>query len=71
LDGKTVYYFGQASTPQYIIEHLLKKNNVNATLVPVADGAELATLMASGTPEEIAACPDSYTGQYLKKWLVR
>ncbi len=49
LEGKTVYYFGQASTPQYMIEHLLKKNNVNATLVPVADGAELATLMAAGT----------------------
>ena len=27
------------------------------------------TLMATGTPEEIADCPASYTGQYLKKWL--
>ena len=25
--------------------------------------------IASGTPEEIAACPASYTGQYLKKYL--
>jgi excinuclease ABC subunit A len=29
------------------------------------------TLMACGTPEEIAECPDSYTGQYLKKWLAK
>lgn len=27
------------------------------------------TLVASGTPEEVAACPASYTGQYLKKVL--
>lgn len=25
--------------------------------------------MACGTPEEVAACPHSYTGQYLKKML--
>ena len=25
------------------------------------------TLVASGTPEEVMACPASYTGQYLKK----
>ncbi len=28
------------------------------------------TIVACGTPEEIAACPGSYTGQYLKKMLV-
>lgn len=27
------------------------------------------TIVAEGTPEEIAACPNSYTGQYLKKIL--
>ncbi len=27
------------------------------------------TVVAEGTPEEVAACPDSYTGQYLKKVL--
>ena len=27
------------------------------------------TVVACGTPEEIAACPASYTGQYLKKYL--
>ena len=27
------------------------------------------TIVAAGTPEEVAACADSYTGQYLKKYL--
>ncbi|NMV82503.1 MAG: hypothetical protein GX816_03010, partial [Erysipelotrichia bacterium] len=26
-------------------------------------------ILAKGTPEDIAACPDSYTGQYLKNIL--
>ncbi len=29
------------------------------------------TLVATGTPEEVAEHPASYTGQYLKKWLER
>nr|WP_326126956.1 excinuclease ABC subunit UvrA [uncultured Oscillibacter sp.] len=28
------------------------------------------TVVAAGTPEEVAACPRSYTGQYLKKMLI-
>ena len=27
--------------------------------------------IAKGTPEQVAECPNSYTGQYLKKWLKR
>ena len=27
------------------------------------------TIVAAGTPEEVAACPESYTGQYLKRML--
>ena len=27
------------------------------------------TVIATGTPEEIVACPESYTGQYVKKYL--
>ncbi len=27
------------------------------------------TVVATGTPEEVAACEGSYTGMYLKKWL--
>ena len=27
------------------------------------------TVVTAGTPEEVAAVPESYTGQYLKKYL--
>ena len=30
---------------------------------------DFGTTIASGTPEQIAACPESFTGQYLKKLL--
>jgi len=30
-------------------------------------GENGGTIIATGTPEQIAASPDSYTGQYLKK----
>ena len=26
-------------------------------------------MIAKGTPEEVAECPNSYTGQYIKKYL--
>ena len=29
------------------------------------------TVVATGTPEQVAAVPESYTGQYLKKMLAR
>ena len=32
-------------------------------------GDGCGTIVATGTPEDIAACPDSFTGQYLKKML--
>ena len=32
-------------------------------------GAGGGTIVAQGTPEEVAACPESFTGQYLKKLL--
>ena len=32
-------------------------------------GDKGGTILVCGTPEEVAACPDSYTGQYLKRAL--
>ena len=29
------------------------------------------TVIAKGTPEEVAQCPQSYTGQYVKRYLER
>ena len=34
-------------------------------------GDKGGTLVCCGTPEEVAACPKSYTGQYLQKYLAQ
>ncbi len=49
LNGKTIQYFGQGSTPEYMIQYILQKNNINATLQPVDDNAQLATDMSANT----------------------
>ena len=54
-----------------VIEHnldLIKTADYIIDLGPEGgDGG--GTVIATGTPEEIAECPESYTGQYLKKYL--
>ncbi len=54
-----------------VIEHnldLIKTADYIIDLGPEGgDGG--GTIIACGSPEEIAECPDSYTGQYLKKYL--
>lgn len=57
LNGKTIYYFGQASTPQYILEYVLQKNNIQATLEPVSDAAALASDLATNA-KAIAVLPE-------------
>jgi NitT/TauT family transport system substrate-binding protein len=56
LEGKTIYTMGEGSNPQYTLEYLLKKNNVNATVKFAADNDELIAKMASGEAE-IAMVP--------------
>ncbi len=52
LRGKTIYATGQGSTPQYILEYLLKKNGIDpekdVTIEYIAEHAELATKLATG-----------------------
>ena len=52
LKGKTVYATGQASTPEYILRHILTQNGINpdtdVEIVYKAEHSELATLMTSG-----------------------
>ena len=55
-----------------VIEHNLDVIKIgglsSSTSAPrAADGG--GTLVACGTPEEVAACEASYTGRYLKKVL--
>lgn len=53
LKGKTIYTSGQGANPEYILNYVLKQNNIDpATDVEIkfaADNTELATLMVSGT----------------------
>ncbi len=56
LEGKTIYTMGEGANPQYTLEYLLKKNNINATLKFAATNDELVAKMASGEAE-IAMVP--------------
>ena len=55
-----------------VIEHNLNVIKVADHIIDLGpeggDGG--GTIVAEGTPEEVAACPQSYTGQYLKPYLV-
>ncbi|MEG1559725.1 MAG: ABC transporter substrate-binding protein [Clostridia bacterium] len=48
LTGKTLYATGQASTPEYILNHILEKNNIDCTVEYKTEHSELATLIGSG-----------------------
>ena len=54
-----------------VIEHnldVIKTADYIVDLGPEG-GDKGGTIVAKGTPEAIAKCPESYTGQYLKKIL--
>ncbi|MEL7610094.1 MAG: ABC transporter substrate-binding protein [Bacillota bacterium] len=50
LKGKTLYATGQGSTPEYILNYLLAKNNIadSVKIEYLAEHAELATKLAAG-----------------------
>ena len=54
-----------------VIEHNLDVIKVADHLIDLGPegGAGGGTLVCAGTPEQLAACPASYTGQYLKRLL--
>ena len=54
-----------------VIEHNLDVIKVADHIIDLGPegGACGGTIVAQGTPEEVAACPESFTGQYLKKLL--
>ncbi|MBQ3483080.1 MAG: excinuclease ABC subunit UvrA [Clostridia bacterium] len=63
----------EAGNTVLVIEHnldVIKTADYIIDLGPEGgDGG--GTLVAAGTPEQVAADPASFTGEYLKKWLVR
>jgi excinuclease ABC subunit A len=56
-----------------VIEHNLEVIKTADWIIDLGPegGAGGGRVVASGTPEQIAATPDSYTGQYLKTYLAR
>ena len=54
-----------------VIEHNLDVIKVADHLIDLGPegGSAGGTIVAAGTPEQVAACPASYTGQYLKRLL--
>ena len=54
-----------------VIEHNLDVIKVADHIIDLGPegGSDGGQLVACGTPEQIAACPESFTGQYLKKML--
>ena len=54
-----------------VIEHNLDVIKTADYIIDMGpEGGERGgTVIATGTPEEIAVCPDSYTGQYMAKYL--
>ena len=61
----------EAGNTVLVIEHNLDMIKTADYLIDLGpeggDGG--GTLVAAGTPEEVAAVQESYTGQYLKKYL--
>lgn len=54
LKGKTIYATGQASNPEYVLNHLLRQNGLEPgvdVMIEFMDSAELATQMAAGSIE--------------------
>lgn len=56
-----------------VIEHNLDVIKTADYIIDIGPegGIRGGTIVAQGTPEEIADCPESYTGKYLKKYLKR
>ncbi len=46
LNGKTIHAYGEAATPQYMLDYILENNNVTANVQWYSTPAELATLAA-------------------------
>jgi len=66
LEGKTIAATGQGSVPEYVLQYILKANNINATVEYYTDGAEVATKMMNGDVT-LAMLPVPYATNVLTK----
>jgi len=53
LEGRTITASGQGSMPEYVLNYILEKNGINATVEYKAEHAELATLAAAGMADVV------------------
>lgn len=66
LEGKKIYSSGQAATPQYALDYVLKANNVNCQVEYFATHAELATQALAGNAD-IILIPEPQVSTILSK----
>ncbi len=66
LEGKKIYSSGKASTPEYALNYVLEKNNVNCTVEYFATHAELATQALQGNAD-IILIPEPQVSTILSK----
>lgn len=67
LSGKTIYATGQASIPEYVLNYILKENNIkNVTIEFLNEHSELAAMAASGTVN-ICLLPEPFVTTVLEK----
>ena len=72
LEGKTIYATGQGSTPEYVLNYILQKNNIeNVTVEYMTEHAELAAALLAGDVN-IALLPEpNVTAVLLKDNTIR
>ncbi len=66
LEGKKIYSSGQAATPQYALDYVLKANNINCEVEYFATHAELATKALTGEAD-IILIPEPQVSTILSK----
>ena len=69
---KVLQRFADDGNPVLVIEHHLDVIKTADHIIDLGPecGVGVGTIVATGTPEEVAAVPESYTGQYLKEKLI-
>ncbi len=66
LEGKKIYSSGQSATPQYALDYVLKKNNINCNVEYFATHAELAAQALAGNAD-IILMPEPQVSNILMK----
>ncbi len=66
LAGKTIHATGQGATPEYALNEILRKNDIDATVEYHGEHAELLTLAAAGEAD-IVMLPEPFVTNLLSK----